>query len=114
MTDAKRPGCSTCYGTGEIVTDQGSLVCPDCLGQGLPPARGGAMEWRLRDIERAHQGDAHGCAADVRWLIVELRRSREALVEILTRCQDAGDTEPIAAIKYLANEVLGLYEKRGA
>jgi hypothetical protein len=110
MTDAKRASCATCYGTGEIVTEQGSLVCPDCLGRGLPPARGGAMEWRLRELERAHQGAAHGCEADVRWLIVELRRSREALVQILTRCQDA--TEPLAReLEFVANEVLGLYEK---
>jgi hypothetical protein len=110
MSDPKRPSCATCYGTGEIVTEQGSLVCPDCLGQGLPPARGGALEWRLRDLERAHQGATHGCEADVRWLVVELRRNRDALVRILTRCQDAD--EPLAReIQFLANEVLGLYEK---
>jgi hypothetical protein len=110
MSEPTRPNCATCYGTGEIVTDQGSFVCPDCLGRGLPPARGGAMEWRLRDLERAHQGSAHGCEGDMRWLIVELRRSREALVQILTRCQDAD--EPLAReVQYLANEVLGLYEK---
>jgi hypothetical protein len=111
MTDATatRPSCSTCYGTGEIVTDQGSFVCPDCLGQGIPPGRGGAMEWRLRDIERSHSAGTHGCEADVRWLIVEVRRSREALVRILTRCQDAGETELLREIKFVANEVLGLY-----
>jgi hypothetical protein len=110
MSDANQASCATCYGTGEIVTDQGGFVCPDCLGRGLPPARGGAMEWRLREIERAHQGTAHGCEADVRWLIVELRRSREALVQILTRCQDDG--APVTReIAFLANEVLGLYEK---
>lgn len=111
MNDASaKATCTTCYGTGEIVTDQGGFVCPDCLGRGLPPARGGAMEWRLREIERTHQGTTHGCEADVRWLIVELRRSREALVQILTRCQDAG--EPVAKeIAFLANQVLGLYEK---
>jgi hypothetical protein len=111
MSEAKKAGCTTCYGTGEIVTDQGGFVCPDCLGQGLPPARGGAMEWRLRDIERAHEGSTHGCEADVRWLVVELRRSREALVRILTRCQDA-EGEAIRDIQFVANEVLGLYEKR--
>jgi hypothetical protein len=111
MTDptATKPSCSTCYGTGEIVTDQGSFVCPDCLGQGVPPARGGMMEWRLRDIERAHAGETHGCEGDMRWLIVELRRSREALVRILTRCQDAEETELLREIKFVANEVLGLY-----
>ena len=110
MSDAHRPSCATCYGSGEIVTDQGSFVCPDCLGQGLPPARGGAMEWRLRELERAHLGASHGCEGDIRWLILELRRSRDALVQILTRCQDA--SEPVAhEIAFLANEVLGLYEK---
>jgi hypothetical protein len=110
MKDPNRPSCATCYGTGEIVTEQGSLVCPDCLGRGLPPARGGALEWRLRDLEQSHQGASHGCEADLRWLIVELRRSREALVRILTRCQDAD--EPLAReLQFLANEVLGLYEK---
>src|SRR5205823_6105926 len=104
MTAQTGTGCSTCYGTGEIVTDQGALVCPDCLGRGQPPARGGAMEWRLREIERAHQGAAHGCEADVRWLIVELRRSREALVRILTRCQDAAPSEAAARdVQFLAN-----------
>jgi len=110
MSEATKASCATCYGTGEIVTDQGGFVCPDCLGRGLPPARGGAMEWRLRELERGHQGDTHGCEADMRWLIVELRRSREALVQILTRCQDTD--EPVAReIAFLANEVLGLYEK---
>jgi hypothetical protein len=110
MSEATSTSCATCYGTGEIVTDQGGFVCPDCLGRGLPPARGGAMEWRLRELERGHQGDTHGCEADLRWLIVELRRSREALVQILTRCQDTD--EPVAReIAFVANEVLGLYEK---
>ena len=46
----------------------------------------------------------------MKWLIEELRRSREALVRILTRCQDA--EEPLAReLQFLANEVLGLYEK---
>jgi hypothetical protein len=108
-------GCVTCYGTGEVVTEEGATTCPDCLGRGLPPERGGAFEWRLREIERAsaHVGRAHGCEDDVRWLILELRRSREALVRILTRCQDAGDGEPAAReARYIANEVLGLYEPR--
>jgi hypothetical protein len=112
MTERQRPGCTTCYGTGEIVTDQGTFVCPDCLGRGLPPAQGGALEWRLREIERAHQGPGHPCEGDVRWLIVELRRSREALVRILTRCQDDGGALA-GEIKYLANDVLGLYEPAG-
>jgi hypothetical protein len=71
------------------------------------------MEWRLREVERAHLGRAHGYEEDMRWLILELRRSREALVRILTRCQDATDAEPAAReARHIANEVLGLYEPR--
>jgi hypothetical protein len=110
MKDPDRATCVTCYGTGEIVSEEGAAVCPDCLGHGLPPERGGAMEWRLREIERAHRGE-RDADPDVRWLVLELRRSREALVRILTLCQDATDAEPVARqVKYIANEILGLYE----
>ena len=45
------------------------------------------------------------------WLVHELRRSREALVQILARCQDADEGDATAReIKYQANEALGLYE----
>jgi hypothetical protein len=113
MSDPTRPSCSTCYGTGEIVTEQGALVCPDCLGRGVPPAQGGALEWRLRELERGHQGASHGCEADLRWLILELRRSREALVQILTRCQDS-DLPLAQELRFVANEVLGFYDRTKA
>jgi hypothetical protein len=46
----------------------------------------------------------------VRWLAMELRRSRDALLQILARCQDAPETDTMAAeIRYLANGCLTLY-----
>ena len=106
--------CLTCYGTGEIVDEGGASACPDCLGQGGGP-KGEIMEWRLREIERAHLGKTHGCEGDVLWLIHELRRHRDALVRVLTRCQDAADESPIAAeIQHVVNDTLGLYPRKAA
>jgi hypothetical protein len=61
-------------------------------------------------LERGHQGSAHGCEDDVRWLAAEVRRSRDALLQILARCQDAADSDTLAAeVRHLANGCLGLY-----
>jgi len=71
------------------------------------------VEWRMRDIERAHRGDTHGCARDMNWLVFELRRSREALQRILARCQDEDAGNALAEeVKFVANQVLELYEPR--
>jgi hypothetical protein len=103
--------CLTCYGAGEIATESGPMACPDCFGDGAPLGRGAKLEWRLRQIERAHHGSGLEGAADVVWLVHELRRSREALVGIFTRCQDAEDGDTFAQeIRYRANEALGLYD----
>jgi hypothetical protein len=106
MTAAAPPDtCATCYGQGEVVTDTGPLLCRDCMGQGRVGGRLELHEWRLRDIERAHPTDE-----DVRWLAMELRRSRDALLQILARCQDAPESDAMAAeIRYLANGCLTLY-----
>lgn len=115
MRSAQSSGqCLTCYGTGEIVDEGGASACPDCLGQGGGP-KGEIMEWRLREIERAHLGQTHGCEGDVLWLIHELRRHRDALVQVLTRCQDMADESPFAAeIQHVVNETLGLYPAKKA
>jgi hypothetical protein len=108
----ERGSCSTCYGTGEIVSEQGAAVCPDCFGDGSPLGRGAKLEWRLREIERLHRGSGRDDAADVLWMVDELRRCREALVHILARCQDAEEGDALAAdVKYRANEALDLYGK---
>ncbi|HZU83810.1 MAG TPA: hypothetical protein VE987_12875 [Polyangiaceae bacterium] len=103
--------CLTCYGAGETVTESGPQACPDCFGEGRAPSRGAKLEWRLREIERAHRHSGRETEGDVLWLAHELRRGREALVRILARCQDADDSDGLARdVKYLANDALGLYE----
>jgi hypothetical protein len=112
MTDkAKEGACLTCYGTGEIVTENGVSPCADCYGAGRSLDRGTTMEWRLRDLERAYRGLGRESEADVLWLVHELRRSREALVRIVALCDDAADSGQLAfEVKHTANDVLGLYE----
>ena len=105
--------CLTCYGTGEIVGEAGASVCPDCLGHGGAP-RGTVMEWRLRDLERAHATHGTACTPDVSWLVHELRRHRAALVDVLTRCQDGGDQSPFPEIRHVVNDALGLYREEKA
>ena len=106
------PRCSTCYGTGEIVTEQGAGVCPDCFGDGNPLGSGQKVEWRLREIERRLGSSGRDDEADILWMAGELRRCREALVHILARCQDADEGDALAAdVKYRANDALAIYEK---
>jgi hypothetical protein len=104
MNDA----CSTCYGTGEVVTEQGAQSCPDCFGDGQSQ-KPGKIEWRLRELEKVISGEGE-TAGDVRWLIHELRKCRGALIHILTSCQDADDDDQLAArIKHQVNQALGIY-----
>jgi hypothetical protein len=103
--------CQTCYGSGEIVTEHGPVSCPDCYGDGRSAHMGNKMEWRLRDIERTYQGGRHESLADIMWLVHELRQAREALVLILTRCQDAEEDDEVARyVRSRAIAALGLYE----
>ena len=110
--ETERGRCNTCYGTGDIVGEQGAAVCPDCFGEGTALGSGAKLEWRLREIERAHRGTGRDDEVDVLWMVAELRRCRQTLVHILARCQDAADDDALAAdVKYRANEALGFYEK---
>jgi hypothetical protein len=103
--------CLTCYGVGETVTEEGPQACGDCYGEGKALSRGTKLEWRLRDIERIYRDSGRENETDVLWLVNELRRSREALVRILARCQDEnGLDSAVIDVKYAANEALGLYE----
>src|SRR5688572_18485095 len=101
MTETITGRCASCYGTGEIVGEHGPVACPHCFGDGGQGHSGARLEWRLREIERLHRGSGAESEADMLWLVHELRRSREALVRIVTRCQDAQEGDALALdIKY--------------
>jgi hypothetical protein len=106
--------CTTCQGAGEIGSDHGPQTCPDCFGEGRRAGSLERLEWRLREIEKQHTGAEHAsCEADLRWLVFELRRSRQALLTILTRCQDEDAGSALTdEIKFVANNALELYEPR--
>jgi hypothetical protein len=105
--------CLTCYGAGETVTENGAEACPDCFGEGHALSRGTKLEWRLREMERVYRLSGRETESDILWLIHELRGSRDALVRVLARCQDAEDSNLVARdVKYEANEALGLYDPR--
>jgi hypothetical protein len=104
--------CQTCYGTGEIATEQGPMDCPDCYGDGRAANHGNKMEWRLRELEKTYRVAGRESLADIMWLVHELRKAREALVLILTRCQDADEGDEMA--EYVRNQAmaaLALYER---
>jgi hypothetical protein len=104
--------CLTCYGKGEVVDDYGPSPCPDCGGGGKQLDASTQVEWRLRDIEGGHIGAAHGCEADVRWLAFELRRARAALLQIVSRSQDADENDQLARdVRLAAIEALSLYQR---
>jgi len=105
-------GCQTCYGSGEIVSDHGATVCPDCYGDGKPAIRGNKLEWRLRDLEKSYRGNASGCFPDLMWLVHEVRQARDALTLILTRCQDADEGDEMAKyVRAQAMKALSLYDQ---
>ncbi len=104
--------CKSCQGTGEVGSEFGPASCPDCGGVGYLPSGHVLVEWRARDIERAHAGASGGTGGDVRWLLSELRRSRDALTEISALAQELDEGPISARIRYAANQVLRLYEVR--
>jgi hypothetical protein len=74
----------------------------------LPPSET-LIEWRLREIERAHDQRSDETSKDVRWLAFELRRARDALTQLLALANDLDD--PLAPrIRLIANRAIGLYE----
>jgi hypothetical protein len=110
-SDQQGPSCMTCYGTGEAVSSAGPSDCPDCGGSGILPSRGVLVEWRARDVERAHARGDDEAAVHVRWLLAELRNARRALNEIIALAHDVDDDDRIAQrIRFVANRALGTYE----
>jgi hypothetical protein len=102
--------CKSCHGTGEVGGDFGPAQCPDCGGAGYLPSAHTLVEWRARDIERAHAGTGGSTGGDVRWLLAELRRARDALTEIASLAQELEEGPLSARIRFSANTALRLYE----
>lgn len=104
------PQCTTCAGTGELPTDFGPADCPDCGGAGTLPTKSTLIEWRARDIERAHVVPGGPLANDIKWLIAELRAARGALNEVIALAHDIEDENEIGRrIRFIANRALGTY-----
>jgi ribonuclease D len=69
-------------------------------------------EWRLRELERIYAKQSGEQGQDMHWLVSELRRSHHALLQILAASQDGeASEENLSRIKFLANDVLGVYPK---
>ncbi|HEX2677993.1 MAG TPA: hypothetical protein VHM19_15170 [Polyangiales bacterium] len=107
MTDTAKQTCATCYGEG---TASDLSPCPDCAGMGTLPSGLVLTEWRLRELERLYSQRGGEAGQDVGWLVREVRRAHHVLLQILAASQDADEGDAIAAkIKFLANDVLGMY-----
>ncbi len=112
-SSAQKPSgtCLTCYGTGEVATENGPETCPDCFGAAAKLSQHTKNEWRLSALEQAYRSTGREASADVMWLVHEVRRSQDALVRILARCQDAADSDAVAQyVRFEANQALGFYE----
>jgi hypothetical protein len=110
MSESASDKCWTCYGEGVTSSEQGPEDCPDCGGLGRLPSALVRTEWRLRELERVYGPKGGETAQDMSWLIAEVRRSHQALMQILAASQDADDSDASAVkIKFIANDVLGMY-----
>ena len=108
---AQVASCQSCMGSGEKVTENGPMDCPDCGGAGFLPSKAVLIDWRSRDIEQAVAQNGAVDASDVRFLLSELRNARAALTEIIALAHDAQDPDAISQrIRFAANRALGLYE----
>jgi len=111
----KHNACLTCYGQGEVSSDYGATTCPDCGGAGALPPQNVLADWRISAIEKLYNGDPSQAAQDVGWLAFELRRTRHAMMQILSLAQDAAQDSPAAhRIQFLANDALGVYRPESA
>lgn len=106
--------CESCYGQGSLPSDQGPMACPDCGGSGVLPRPDTHVEWRLREIERTFGVGSEEPAQAVRWLAFELRRAREALMEVLALSGEIPDSAELVRLRFSANRALHLYDEVSA
>lgn len=102
--------CLTCLGAGEVSSERGIAGCPDCDGTGKVGDVYLRTEHQLREVEFRATRLSGEAAADVVWLVGELRRSRQALLKVLTAAQDGNDSDDLnVRIRFEANEALKIY-----
>ena len=102
--------CQSCLGTGEVGSEFGPASCPDCGGAGFLPSPHVLVEWRARDIELGNGTGTDSAARDIRWLLAELRRARDALTKVNALANEIDDDGGIATrIRFTANQALRLY-----
>jgi hypothetical protein len=111
MSEGEGRRCETCYGQGQVPTDDGLITCPDCGGEGRLASPATLIEWRLRAIEQAQGARNDELALDVRWLAFELRRARDALTELVALIDDLDETPLRTRMRFIANGALNLYER---
>lgn len=102
--------CKTCYGQGEVPTDEGPVACPDCGGAGTLPDPYTLIEWRLREIERVHGTGGTETASALQWVAFELRRARAALTDLLALSDELDDSPLRTRMRFIANGALSLYD----
>lgn len=101
--------CMTCGGQGSVVNEYGPAPCPDCAGLGQLPSACVLRERRLRELERIHQG-ASEVAADVQFLVQEVRAAQHVLLQIMAAAMERPEGDELGAkIRFLANGFLELY-----
>jgi hypothetical protein len=110
MPNGEGERCETCYGSGEVPTDEGLVTCPDCGGSGTLASPATLVEWRVRAIERTLDGRNDETAQDLRWLAFEVRRNRTALTELLSLIADLDESSIRTRMLFVANGALSLYK----
>ena len=68
----------------------------------------------MREIERDLGALKDESALDVRWLVFELRRARDALTELLALADDLDETPARTRMMFIANGALDLYQATAA
>jgi hypothetical protein len=110
MDQIEEGTCLTCLGTGEVSSERGLARCDDCDGTGRIGSEFVRSEQRMRQIEARLARLSGEAALDCQWLIGELRRSREALLNVMTIAQDGDQNdELLRRVRFEFNEAAGIY-----
>jgi hypothetical protein len=93
-----------------VFHDYGPELCADCCGLGELPPASVLSERRLRELEQRYERRDEETSRDVRWLVGEIRSAHHTLLKILAASLEAAPDDSIAKqIRFLANDVLGVY-----